>query len=118
VRPAFLRWLVFLVANIYPTFTYADEPARFVPGEAAQQGFHENVDAYALRLWGQVEEAAGTPWFLGDRFSALDIYLCVMTHWRPRRGWFEANCPRLSAIAKSADAEPRLGAVWSRNWPG
>lgn len=27
-RPAFLRWLVFLVANVYPTFTYADDPAR------------------------------------------------------------------------------------------
>src|SRR5215469_11383426 len=38
-RPAFLRWLVFVVANIYPTFTYADDPARFVPGEEAQQGF-------------------------------------------------------------------------------
>ena len=24
-RPRFLRWLVFLVANIYPTFTYADD---------------------------------------------------------------------------------------------
>jgi GST-like protein len=117
VRPVFLRWLVFLVANIYPTFTYADDPARFVPGEATQHGFRENVDAYALRLWEQVEREAGTPWFLGDRFSALDIYLCVMTHWRPQRAWFEANCSRLTAIAESADAETRLGAVWSRNWP-
>jgi GST-like protein len=25
VRPAFLRWLIFTVANIYPTFTYADD---------------------------------------------------------------------------------------------
>src|SRR5919205_867696 len=30
-RAEFLRWLVFLVANVYPTFTYGDEPARFVP---------------------------------------------------------------------------------------
>jgi GST-like protein len=117
MRPAFLRWLVFLVANIYPTFTYADDPARFVPGEAAQQGFLANVDAYAQRLWGQVEEAAGSPWFLGERFSALDIYLCVMTHWRPRRAWFAAHRPRLSVIAKGGDAQPRLSAVWSRNWP-
>lgn len=116
-RPAFLRWLVFLVANIYPTFTYADDPARFVPGEAAQQGFRANVDGYAQRLWRQMEETAGTPWFLGERFSALDIYVAVMTCWRPRRAWFEANCPRLHAIALKTEAEPRLSEVWRRNFP-
>jgi GST-like protein len=117
VRPAFLRWLVFLVANLYPTFTYADDPARFVPGEAAQQGFRANVDAYAQRLWRQVDEAAGEPRFLSERFSALDIYFAVMTRWRPRRAWFAASCPRLHAIALRADAEPRLASVWQRNWP-
>jgi GST-like protein len=85
IRPQFLRWLIFLVANVYPTFTYADDPARFVPGAEAQTGFRSNVDAYAQRLWHQVEDTAGEPWFLGERFSALDIYACVMTRWRPRR---------------------------------
>ncbi len=117
VRPAFLRWLVFLVANVYPTFTYADDPGRFVPGKDAQQGFLANVDAYAQRLWRQIDGAAGTPWFLGERFSALDIYIAVMTRWRPRRAWFEANCPRLHAIALKTEAEPRLAAVWQRNFP-
>src|SRR4051812_41740308 len=63
MRPQFLRWLVFLVANVYPTFTYADDPARFVPGDGAQQGFLGNVSAYRERLWRQVEEAARDPWF-------------------------------------------------------
>jgi glutathione S-transferase len=52
-RPTFLRWLVFLVANVYPTFTFADDPARFVEGEAAQQVFETNVGAYRERLWRQ-----------------------------------------------------------------
>ena len=116
-RPAFLRWLVFVVANIYPTFTYADVPARFVPGEEAQKGFRANVDAYAQRLWRQLEDVAAAPWFLGERFSALDLYVGVMTRWRPRRGWFAQACPRLHAIASRVDAEPRLAAVWQRNFP-
>jgi GST-like protein len=61
VRPAFLRWLIFTVANIYPTFTYADDPARFVPGEEGQKGFRANVGTYCQRLWHQVEAAAGAP---------------------------------------------------------
>jgi GST-like protein len=115
-RASFLRWLVFIVANLYPTFTYADDPSRFVPGDEAQKGFRANVDAYAQRLWHQLEENAGEPWFLGDRFSALDIFVGVMTRWRPRRTWFESACPRLFAIALRADAEPRLVAVWRRNF--
>lgn len=116
-RPAFLRWLVFLVASLYPTFTFADDPSRFVPGKEAQKAFRANVDAYDLRLWGMVEEAAGAPWFLGDRFSALDIYVAAMTRWRPKRLWFAGQAPRLHAIALAADAEPRLAAVWARNYP-
>jgi len=115
-RAAFLRWLVFIVANIYPTFTYADDPARFVSVSAARDPFRAATDAYAQRLWRQVETAARAPWFLGERFSALDIYVSVMTRWRPKRGWFEAETPRLFAIARRADARPELAEVWKRNW--
>lgn len=116
-RAAFLRWLVFLVANIYPTFTYADDPARFVSVNNARDPFRAATDAYAQRLWRQVEGAAGAPWFLGERFSALDIYIGVMTRWRPRRGWFETETPKLFAIARKADARPELKETWRRNFP-
>jgi GST-like protein len=116
-RAAFLRWLVFLVANIYPTFTYADDPARFVAVNAARDPFRAATDAYAQRLWRQVEGAAGAPWFLGARFSALDIYIDVMTRWRPKRGWFESEAPRLFAIARKADQRPELKETWRKNFP-
>lgn len=117
-RAAFLRWLVFLVANVYPTFTYADDPARFVKTAGAAEGFRAEVDAYAQRLWGNVEEACGAPWFLGDRMSALDIYLAVMTHWRPGPKWFTENAPRVWAAGRKAAALDRLAAVMERNFPG
>ena len=116
-RAAFLRWLVFIVANIYPTFTYADDPARFVSVNAARDPFRAATDAYAQRLWKQVEGAVHGPWFLGERFSALDIYIGVMTRWRPKRGWFETETPKLFAIARRADAKPELAEVWKRNFP-
>jgi GST-like protein len=116
-RAKFLRWLVFLVANIYPTFTYADDPARFVSVNAARDPFRAATDAYAQRLWRQVESEAGSPWFLGERFSALDIYVAVMTRWRPRRGWFEIETPHLFAIARRCDHVPELAEVWKRNFP-
>ena len=116
-RPVFLRWLVFLVANVYPTYTYADDPTRFVRDATAAREFKASVDAYRQKLWGQVEGVARAPWFLGEKFSALDIYMAAMTHWTPGRPWFIANCPRATAIATATEALPALADVWKRNFP-
>lgn len=117
-RPQFLRWLVFLVANVYPTFTYADDPRRFVRDEAAAKAFDAAVGEYRRHLWLIVEAAAGAPWFLGDRFSALDIYAATMTHWGPGRRWFEEHAPSLAGVARRAGEDPRFRKVWQRNFPG
>jgi GST-like protein len=116
-RTEFLRWLVFLVANVYPTFTYADDPPRFIEAEDAREAFRNTVDEYAMRLYRVMEDHAEQPWFLGDRFTALDIYLCVLTRWRPGREWFAANTPKLSAIALTTDTIDKLQPTWQRNFP-
>jgi GST-like protein len=87
-----------------------------VPDAAARDGFRAAVDAYAQRLYGILEVTARIPWFLGERFSALDIYIAVMTRWRPGRKWFAESAPRLYSIATRADVIPQLQAVWSRNF--
>jgi GST-like protein len=118
-RAGFLRWLVFLVANIYPCFTFADEPTRFV---AAAEGdaYKARVTDHATRLWQVVAaeaERRGGPWFLGARFSAIDIYLAVMQHWRPGHASFAKETPVLARIAGAAKARPDLAAVMARNFP-
>ncbi len=118
-RDTVLRWLVFLVANIYPTFTIGDDTSRWLSDKGAQKELADAMNAYRQRLWTQVESVAGDgPWFLGARFSALDVFIAIMTRWTPHRAWFAANTPRLSAIAQRGDAVPELAAVWKRNFPG
>jgi len=55
------------------------------------------------------------PWFLGPRFSALDVYISVMTRWRPQRPRFAEHAPTLHAIALAVDRDPRVAAVWATN---
>jgi GST-like protein len=112
-RARFLRWLVFIVANIYPTYTYGDDPSRFVTAE--QDAFKTTVTDYAKKLYSILDANAGTPWFLGERFSALDIYVQVLSHWRPGPEWFAASTPRLHAIATRARSLPRLEPIWRKN---
>ena len=114
-RAIFLRWLVFLVANIYPCFTFADDPSRFVEAEAAQKPFRAAVNAHAERLWNHVEAASGAPWFLGSRMSAIDAYLAVMTRWRPGLPWFQQNTPKILAAGQRFAALPGVDAAVAAN---
>ncbi len=116
-RPAFLRWLVFLVANVYPIYTYSDDPKRFVEDPAAAQAFAKTVLAYGERLYKILDETAKGPWFLGSRFSAIDIYLCAMTHWTPGPAWFNEHTQRLATISSAVRHRDQLKAVWDRNCP-
>jgi GST-like protein len=114
LRAQALRWLVYVVAAIYPTFTYGDQPAKWV-GDAGE-ALRASSNAHRERCWQQVESAAKGPWFLGDRFSMLDIYIAVMTRWRPRRAWFATNAPKLHAIAIALDTDPRFKPLWDSNF--
>lgn len=116
-RPAFLDRLIWFVSALYPTFTYRDYPERWAPAAAEQ--LTERVDAFRQTLWTQAEGAMGDgPWFLGARPSALDLYVATMSHWRPRRLWLAAQCPKLHALALRADELPQIAAVLKRNFDG
>ncbi|WP_225767432.1 glutathione S-transferase family protein [Inquilinus sp. Marseille-Q2685] len=114
-RPAFLRRLVFIVAALYPTWAYGDDPGRWVTGDQAKAELRASTDEHRKVLWRQMEAAAGAPWFLGGTRTAIDIYVAVMNRWRPRSEWFAAECPKLSAIAGRLRADPALAEVWQRN---
>jgi GST-like protein len=115
LRPAFLRWLVFLVANIYPTFAYADTPGTYVPPEA-EAPFLAAVGAQRQALWRLFAAQVRGPWVLGERFSALDLYVAAMVHWSPRRAWFAAELPALDRLAGAVLARGDVGAVMARNF--
>jgi len=113
---------VFLVANIYPTFTFADDPRRFVTGKAAQAAFRQSVDRYQQDLWRMVQTAAGSPWFLGQRFSALDIYIAAMTQLAPSAPMVRRPLPSphrdCRADRRAAEAERRLAPQLSSRFGG
>jgi len=115
LRPAYLNRLLWFVSVLYPTFTYRDYPERWAPDAAEQLA--ERVDEFRRSLWLQFEAEIGdADWVLGERPSALDIYVAAMSRWRPRREWIAGNCPKLHRIALNADALPALAPVMKRNF--
>lgn len=115
-RPDFYRWLAFLIAAVYPTFTYGDDAKKWVSDEAGAKLLRESTDRHRIALFKQMEGGAGAPWFLGARFSAIDLYLVAMTRWRPGRRKLAVEIPKLVAIADRAGALPAVQPVIARNF--
>ncbi|NJC33919.1 GST-like protein [Sphingomonas jejuensis] len=115
-RAAFLNRLMWLVSVVYPTFTYRDYPERWAPLAAGQ--LRDRVDAFRQSLWrGFDADLAAGDWVLpGDAPTALDLYVGVMTHWRPGRDWFARETPALLAIAERTQALPALAPIFAKNF--
>ncbi|MHA8113972.1 glutathione S-transferase family protein [Kosakonia cowanii] len=113
-RQQFWRLLIWLVANVYPTFTYADYPERWAP-DAAEQ-LKESCIAYRKTLYRWLEsQLQAAPYAFGEQLTLLDIYLCVMRNWGPRQAWFASNTPKINAIADAVCVLPKLESVLRRN---
>mgnify|MGYP001112809741 CR=1 FL=1 len=115
-RPLFLRWLAFIVAAIYPTFTYGDDPQRWAGDEDAGKHLRKATDEHRKALWRYfAAQNPCRPWVLGEAFSALDLYVAVMNMWRPGPAWFKSECPALADIAARVAKLEALAVVWARN---
>ena len=113
-RQQFQRLLIWFVANVYPTFTYADYPERWVPD--APEQLQKNCIEYrkSLYLWFETQLKA-VPFALGERLTLLDVYIAVARTWGPRHDWFATNTPKLTAIADTVCQQPELHKVLKAN---
>jgi GST-like protein len=56
-------------------------------------------------------------YILGDAPTVLDLYVTVVSRFRPRRRRFYAAAPRLADVVRRLDADPRLAALWAERYP-
>ncbi|HEX5079093.1 MAG TPA: glutathione S-transferase family protein, partial [Geminicoccaceae bacterium] len=96
-RPAFLRWMIFVAAQIYGQVWARDDPARLAADEAHKAVIRERTAermAYCWRVMdGQVNPGR---YILGDDLSVLDLYVTVVSHWGPRRPRFYQEAPKMA----------------------
>ncbi len=118
-RGQFLRWMSFIPASIYSIYWVRDEPGRLVGDDAAAQA--EMLERSADRIahcW-SVMEAQVTPgrFLLGDDLTVLDLYVTVVSRWRPLRSRFHAVAPRMGEVVRRVDALPQLQTFWAERFP-
>jgi GST-like protein len=116
-RPAFLRWMAFVSAQIYAHYWARDFPVRVVKDAAAQAEVKASLNARIAHGWGVVE-AGITPgrYLLGDELTVLDLYVTVVSRWTPRQALHEQIAPRLGEVVRRVESDPRLATLWAERF--
>ena len=112
------RWIVAFSTSIYTPIIVGDFPSRWVDGDAAQDSLKAKALQRLRDAWLVFESGIEpAPYLLGDRLSALDVYVAMISRWRPGRDWLRANCPKSMASVAVTEAHPVVASVWARNFP-
>lgn len=113
-RPAFLRWMSFVSAQIYALVWARDDPSRLAADKAQEALIMERTAERIAYCW-RVMDAQIRPgrYLLGDELLVLDLYVTLESHWGPRRERFYAEAPKMTEVVRRVDQDPRLVAFWA-----
>ena len=117
-RAQYLRWMTYVSAAIYALVWIIDDPARVVDGQAEMQKVGDRLRDRRAECWRMMDEQiAPGRYILGDELSALDLYVAVISRFAPGRRRFYQSAPKMAAIVRRVDADPRLQEFWARRYP-
>lgn len=109
---AYLRWMVFMAANIYEAdlrYFYAE---RYTQDPKGVEGVKAAGAAYMAKCFGVVEEAlANGPFLCGKTMTIADAYLAMLGTWSPE----PLKLPRIGKIVAAVAADSAYGPVWARH---
>jgi len=106
-RPVFLFWLMHMATSGYMTFVRSCHPERHTTDQDALDPVRLAAEAQIDRFFDTMEGAvAGNPYFLPSGFSALDIYLTMLTTWHADKIALFQNNPRIARLCAAVEARP------------
>ena len=116
-RGLFLQTLVYFSSSVQNAFQLDYYPERFADAPDHEPSAQRRGIRRLRETWGVIDEQIGdNPWLLGDRFSAADIYLFMLTTWlSPSRG--QPTCeafPNVKRIADAVMARPSVQRVYEQ----
>jgi glutathione S-transferase len=106
----FLRWMLFMAANIYEADLRYFYPERYTAEVDGVHGVKSAAAAHMARCFGVIEPELD-PWLTGHQLSIADVYLAMLTTWSPE----PLKSPRFERLRAAVSADPAYGPVWARH---
>ena len=114
-RALFLQTLVYFSNSVQNAFQLIYYPDRFADTPAKETGAQRRGNRRLRETWKVIDDQIGdNEWVLGDRLSAADIYLFMLTTWlRPARGNPDTDAfPNVKRIADAVVQRPSVQLVY------
>ena len=117
-RPAFLRWMAFVSSAIYALYWIRDDTRRIVDDPDLGKEARRRLVARILNCWRAMNDQVDPArYILGNDLTVLDLYVAVVSRWRPGRDRFADAAPKLARVVQRVDADPRLNTFWTQRFP-
>ena len=115
-RALYLQTLVYFSNSVQNAYQLTYYPDRFADTPAGEPGAQQRGNRRLRETWKVVDDQIGdNDWVLGDRFSAADIYLFMLTTWlRSAKGHpATEEFPNVKRIADAVLERPSVQMVYA-----
>ncbi|MFD2204601.1 glutathione S-transferase family protein [Kiloniella antarctica] len=113
----YLQTLVYFSSSVQNAFQLNYYPERFANTSADEPSAQRRGIRRLRETWKVIDDQIGSnEWVLGDQFSAVDIYLFMLTTWLdPLRGHPSTDAfPNVKRIANTVMARPSVQLVYDQ----
>ncbi len=106
------RWLSFFAMNNYEQEIRRLRPERYTTDQSAEQGIVDAATAPVKRHYDIFEGTIGDgPYFLGGRFSILDIYVWMLVQWWGDYDGMRRDHPKILRLVETVMDRPKIKPV-------
>ena len=106
------RWLSFFAMNIYGPEYLRMRPKFYTTNPSEAEGIAEAATAFLIRHYSIFEEAMSDgPYYLGDRFSILDLYIWMLTQYWGDYEMMRGDWPKIYRLAENVMMRPKVKPV-------
>ncbi len=116
-RGLFLQTLVYFSSSVQNAFQLDYYPERFADTPADEPSAQRRGLRRLRETWQVIDDQIGDgKWMLGNEFSAVDVYLFMLTTWlKPSRGQPSVDeFPNVARVAKAVMARPSVQLVYEQ----
>lgn len=115
-RPAYLRWMAYLSANLYMTELHVYYPDRYSTDPAGGPAVRQAAVARRTREWAVFAAAIGDgPFLFGQSPCAVDFYAAMIASWGENAAALAEAHPKLGALCASVASIESVAPIWQRH---
>lgn len=115
-RAYFLYWLLYMATSGYMTAGRVGHPERYTVDESAVESVHRAAISHYDHFFGVIDQAiSGVPNFLARGYSALDIYLRMLSLWHDDIARLYSKAPKVARLCQAVQEKPSFRTVMAEH---